>query len=1297
MASLSNSSSLSSYEEIITIKPINEDEESKNDKKNENNQFTKFVKNAQNWNRKIKFIDINNKEHKDKENEQNIINPSLINDEIYKFMNLNPFEKENSNNYTEDNKFNNFDNSKNFGVIKKAGGRTPSVKNNSKFFKSKFGKTKLEYNKKMRKSYNFILSNSASGKNYYNVLKEINKLIKYVANAQEIFSKKTIKIKFKNSEKKLNLSSKLLNKAKIIKSKKSITKKSILKKKNITSNLFQKEEEANESYIYNDLEKEKQFFEQNEIIESEINIIGLIVEIFKKPIGIRNKDELYFIEHYLMTFENVMKIMQQKKLGPAGNDLPKKIARNMEIDIIPKDTIICKLGDNGDKFYVIFQGNVAILIPKETNAKMDINEYINYLKKLKNIGEYELALKTIESNIHVYKNKDIIYLQADIKKYLYLNLENNKRENLSVFQYMERIDSLRSDDIINYNINITSNNNLQSNLLFDKNNNFIKDDLTATLNPIKKILEDNAFAKNIRMTNFINRKKLSKKSISLTLNKLLEIKNHVNFNVISNSNINNMKEDNTNISSNNNLLSVKIPLKSRKFTSNFLFLNKNEEKEKDLNNSKKKSNKNIIHLSPGKNINNDLEFKKSNKSKKFVFKSTRKVLTQQNNNNNILIQNKNNEESNAKDNNKNIKHNVILWTYFNVTNLIDGQVFGDVALSENNKRRTATIITQEKTICGTLDCHIYNKFVKDAQKRIRKNVVHSLLNVNFLKGINADVFEEHYFNMFKYNSLHRDDYLFRAGEVRNSIFIIISGEIEANITCSIQKLNKILKIKNVNLDDAIKFEERLCMLNENFNHFYNKTENIFRIVVRSFGCCLGLNEFTIPKEEKGISENKNIEDIFYVNAKCISDKVEFYSIDYKLLNNIFKSEKKEQIFEEIIQNYEKDTLLRIIKLKKNLILERFGNLCQKNFLDYYMNIKDEEKKGNDDEYLKYFFEKDQDQDNNVKRMKKLNLTINEVDSSIRNMINKKNQKDKAIFLNKDKISKYIINTVKSNGSSKTSENFFDDVVKDLQSNKKDKKTNGKFKKEIFVSKNNNSVNNNIFDNKILNEEEKSDRYEFNKNTIEDSKSLINLNKSKIKKKNNTSYKQIIFPHIQEIQFDENNKNKNLTNNNILNKNNKKIILYPILLKKSKSNEKMKISPNKNKNKYKKKKVNKDKSMIQKEDINANKEEKSIFSLILNGLPNFNNKLINQNLKHSKKCENFKNAQIIDKNLIKLSKERSFFYKGCESLLTMNNNPDNNFIPIIDLLRYDELFELKYGVKKRNFSANTRTNNNYKLN
>lgn len=55
-------------------------------------------------------------------------------------------------------------------------------------------------------------------------------------------------------------------------------------------------------------------------------------------------------------------------------------------------------------------------------------------------------------------------------------------------------------------------------------------------------------------------------------------------------------------------------------------------------------------------------------------------------------------------------------------------------------------------------------------------------------------------------------------------------------------------------------------------------------------------------------------------------------------------------------------------------------------------------------------------------------------------------------------------------------------------------------------------------------------------------------------------------------------------------------------------------------------------------------------------------------KISKKCDCFKNAKFINKDMLKLPKEKLFFYKGYESLLTINNNNNNNdFIPIIDLL------------------------------
>ena len=64
-----------------------------------------------------------------------------------------------------------------------------------------------------------------------------------------------------------------------------------------------------------------------------------------------------------------------------------------------------------------------------------------------------------------------------------------------------------------------------------------------------------------------------------------------------------------------------------------------------------------------------------------------------------------------------------------------------------------------------------------------------------------------------------------------------------------------------------------------------------------------------------------MKDIFYVDAKCISNKAEVYSINYKLFNNIFKSEKKEDKLKIIIKNSENQTLLRILKLKRMMYLK----------------------------------------------------------------------------------------------------------------------------------------------------------------------------------------------------------------------------------------------------------------------------------------------------------------------------------------------------------------------------------------
>ena len=1328
----SNSSSLNSLDEGMSNNHNNE--ETKYSKKTFG--FSNFIQNDLDWNNIIKLKD-NDTQIIQEANESNAeskrnsyLKPSFSNF-ITENKDIKTLEDENEERLNQE--INNY-NHRTLSLVQKKvkkfqvsndrnnGEMTPSFKNNSKFFQLKFGKSnvnldnddkkdnKLRVSCKLLNKANKKFRFSTTLKNYYEGLKEINKLIKYTNNAQQIFSKKTIKITFNNDEININRNS-TSKKGGVIK-KNSMIRNSPIRKKDKRKIKFKLDDD--DKSIKDALDKSVNTNNNSSIennsnfLEEEINIMELIIEIFRKPSGIRNRDELFFIEHYLMTFENVMKILQKKKIGSAGNDLPKKIARYMQVDIIPKDTLICKLGDEGDKFYVLFQGNVAILIPKETNAKMNINEYLKHLNKLFDLGEYELALKTIESNIHIFKNNDIIYMKSDLEKHLYLpEYMHYKRENLSIKDYMARIepDNLsenNDNNIILPEKKASTNNTFIINtpihdLNIDNDKN-MKESFEPILESINQEKTNGKSTKKIILSqsNFKGRKS------SLNVKNILEFK----------------KQDSKTVKINvddSPTQHKKLPNNKSKFTSTILSWSKSENIGQNQN-TKSSKNNNIFDNSPKKkNANYDKKGRKSN------FNSSLNVLSENqsqniNQDDNISPSNnpnRNNEEINEKENTRNKKQNIILWSYFHVTNLIDGQTFGDVALSEDNKRRTASIITQEKTICGTLDYHIYNKFIKDAQKKIRKNIVHSLLQINFLKGINEEIFEEQYFNMFKFDSLKRNDFLFKSGDERTYIYIITSGEIEVTITCTFQQLNKILKLKNVMLDDAIKFEERLALVNESFNYFYTKNRNKYKIKIYSPVSSIGLNEYVIQKEFEN-SEQNDVKDIFYVDAKCISEKSEIYSIDYKLLLNLFKNEKKEKKSKDILKRSEKETLLRIINIKKNVILERFWNLCDKNFLNHFLDIKTylEESKHDNEKIMLNSFENENYI--NDKRLKNLNIVINDINSSLMNSFKNLKQINNLPSINKNKMINHINNTnhnnnidiIKSNNSSKTSKdnnlNDFEkemttkETEKDIDINKNMTIENNNNMKNIDDNTNNNNNINHLKENTKVSELEE----DFFESSLNFKKYVNIINNSTEENNQNNIHKNIDeqfgkLTKVKEIHLDNtsislNNKNKK-ESSNILNKN-KSVILYPILLKKSKSIINITNSPKK---KIKNMKQNLSKNKLKdKKEKKQNKERKSIFSLVLNGVPDFSNQYLNKNInlkKVNKKYNCFKNAKLIDKNILKMPKEKLFFYKGCESLLTMNDNKNNSMIPVIDLLKYDKSYEKKIFLKKRNHSAANKPN------
>ena len=1157
---------------------------------------------------------------------------------------------------------------------------------------------------------------------YYNSnLKEIKKIILNSEDVRDVFNKNSVKIYYEEKKKCYNGSKSPINNKKKIDLFKGEKRGNFSKFKsnkaiigpgggftfNKKTSLFTKHEDKFENELESSVE----------VHEEEVNIMDLITTILQKQVGTRSKDELFLIENYLKTFPSFMKILNSDNYSSDSDDLLRMITKYIKCEIVPKDTLLCRFGEVGEKFYIIFKGNASILIPKEIHTQMNIIEYENRLSLLSKMKEYELLYKTITSNRHLYMNSDILTmkLKLEMDTTLYNPDEIEQRETINPTKYILRLEP-SEDFIINNNKNNNqekTNNNINNETHKNhiENNNLAKKKQTVLINEddiinsnnenninhsninnevVSTARNDNNARPSIDKNNNNNNKSNFKEENSVH-SAHLKVRKHITQANIARETINIKPQQD--YESNNNIIHL-ISANTNNANNSFNFNNTNynnnekilvEDEPKIINpiikntTTKVTSRKTTKYNLKKNQRNTEIQIKKENlgnlnSSKLFVFKkeakepetnevappayreSPRKTV---NKDNAAHVSGLNVESSNNKDIDltKYKRQNVIIWSYFNVTNLMDGQTFGDVALCKDSKKRTATIITIEDTICGTLDVNLYNRCIRDAQRKIRKTILHFLLSINFLRGINEDVFESKYLNMFKLNILNRNDFLFKLGEECNCIYIIKQGEIAVCLDNTIMEINNILEKKNVDLVDSKTVEENMCKISENFKNFYEKTKNNITIKIHSVKSTIGLNDYVI---------NQNGKRIFFADAKCISENAEVYTVDDSLLKSVFINEKCTAKGEFIFKNMEKNVLLRIIDIKKNYILKRFETFKER------LKADDNKKK-----YLKFKTKKFQKTEINIpengnflsKNITKLSFN-SKIDNKTENE-NEKNKEENEIFNNN--IGVHLENRYLSYLNA---EKNLD--INNLNSN------NLNFNNADKCDYNNisYSVCSKLSDSTILACLDRQDSQNTTK-YMAPSKKNSTKNTKNSKNKNHKS----IFKHTKN--FDDNNQNSKMDTSNlnivILNSTNGKgTNCYGSEktsnknMTKSKSLTKEKLSlPNIFEQNKKNEEIRK--SKLRKIPVPKSKyKKKSIVSLIVSGLP-----VINPNTEITYKSIDLRNTKSYN-DIFKSSKENKLFYEGCKGLLTMENN-NKCICPTLNLLVYDEVLE-KMNFQRRAKSA-----------
>ena len=721
------------------------------------------------------------------------------------------------------------------------------------------------------------------------------------------------------------------------------------KKNSLIEEKKTEQDEEIEKLYYDLIEKQNLGYPIEEYFQNDKNIIKYISYIMTKPK--KNDIDIYVCKNYLKTLEKFTKIL--KNTNVSLDELMNKVASMMKYEEYVENSLLCKLGDKGDKFFLIFKGTISVIIPKENSIKMSNIEYIKYLLLLAIYQENELINKLLVLNKDIYfiEDKEIFCMIGIFRLYRFLVDRN------VIGEYNFLIDFLNANpfynDIIKNKFNIVPDNALHILNIDDLATRNLYEFYCELSEDIFKKLEINynnkiekiqGNYKNNSYYNFVHLIKKSNKRLSIynlrspfkkysqlrEMEKIQEQKEkekeeemkkeneeNNNENTLNNSN---KKEEEKKEQSPTQLspsISKKDSISSPSNTKNLfqiINLHSLNENQENLNNEpyspiirphNKKTKEKLIekytNLLSSPIIPNEYIYYCSIED--YCKRIIPKFILKYNDNPNPLLK---------------------YFSYIEVTDLTEGNIFGEVALQNVSKKRTASIITKSHLHVGILTKNLYDNCLKSTQEKIRQLNIKFFVNGQIFDKINPILFEQKYFNWFKQIHLIEPSNIFKQGEERKYIYFIKSGEIELTAKMTFKEINKIIKDFGGEIydEDGIR---KVCNEEIDFNRFYHHESHFFKICRLNDNEIIGLDDF--------ILENN----LFLFNCNSISLNLTMFLLEKNFYDTLFE----DKTIKKNIQNYtkikRKIMCQRLIDIRQAMIENEILKIQDKNIKNYIIN------------------------------------------------------------------------------------------------------------------------------------------------------------------------------------------------------------------------------------------------------------------------------------------------------------------------------------------------------------------------
>ena len=587
------------------------------------------------------------------------------------------------------------------------------------------------------------------------------------------------------------------------------------------------------------------------------------------------------------------------------------LSSHLKLEKKNKNTLIFRQGNKGNKFYIILEGEVSVLIPKEMENKVEISfkRYFLHLMLLKILKEDELIKKIITAN-------------AKIKYHF---------DDRDFDIYFERI----VDFVDKY----------MSDIINPKKNN--EDEKDKIIREIKENNQNLFIKKNsvVGYNNFYFNQK--------NKNGIIDFKNSLN--EMNNNNILNSKvKTGKNLDLQNTLSSKLSQLKKEEGEKEEAKEeeeekekeekeNEDEEKEKEEDEVKKEIKK-IDKLYNYSDI--DIPFFDLNDIKDILFyyiflkqkiDSKPKIITVSEYIRNTYIDSPFHVQLKSDKFDK--KEEYVLLKYIEIKRKKAGESFGELALQREDNKRTGTIITLTDCHLGVLSRNDYTAYLRDLDAKKRKLDVNFMMSFSIFNKMNLTVFESRFFNFFTKENFFQGKNIIIQDKKVDKVFFIAEGQFEIMTNLSLLKIYSLLNHK-------IKRE----VDNEKIKKKFPKDEYNLRLYISQNRDILGLDDCCYGN------------DTSFITAKCLSDDGQAFTIDKSILNEIrVKLPEIDKKISRIILEREKMMIDRLINIYNRIILSRNNNRKE--------HFKENNKAQEPFKYINYFFGiKQGDRNSNAKKI-----------------------------------------------------------------------------------------------------------------------------------------------------------------------------------------------------------------------------------------------------------------------------------------------------------------------------------------